>query len=75
MASAESAVDGKNVGILAAQVYIPQLCISQAELEKVHGCAGKYTAGLGQVAMSLVCGDLEDVNSICLTVVQSLLET
>ncbi len=30
--------------------------------------------GLGQDSIGLVCGDAEDINSISLTVVQSLLE-
>jgi hydroxymethylglutaryl-CoA synthase len=63
-----------NVGILAMEVYFPSSFISQEELEKANGVSqGKYTIGLGQDAMSY-CGDREDVNSISLTVVQSLLE-
>ena len=63
-----------NVGILGMEVYFPSSFISQSELEKANGVPqGKYTIGLGQDAMSY-CGDREDVNSISLTVVQSLLE-
>jgi len=36
-------------------------------------CTGKYTLGLGQDALA-VCGDAEDINSLSLTVVKSLLE-
>jgi len=35
--------------------------------------AGKFTVGLGQDGLA-VTGDAEDINSICLTAVQSLLE-
>jgi hydroxymethylglutaryl-CoA synthase len=46
----------------------------QAELEQFDGVsAGKYTVGLGQTKMGF-CSDREDVNSLCLTVVQRLLE-
>ena len=63
-----------NVGILAMEVYFPSSFIAQTELEVAnHASKGKYTLGLGQDAMSY-CGDREDVNSISLTVVQSLLE-
>lgn len=64
----------KNVGILALEVYTPSTYISQAKLEEHTGVpAGKYTLGLGQEGLS-VCGDAEDVNSLALTVVHSLLE-
>ena len=63
-----------NVGILAMEVYFPSSFISQKELEQANGVSqGKYTIGLGQEGMSF-SGDREDVNSISLTVVQSLLE-
>lgn len=63
-----------NVGILAMEVYFPSTFISQKDLEESNGVsAGKYTIGLGQDAMSF-SGDREDINSISLTVVQSLLE-
>uniref|UniRef100_A0A8C5K4R5 Hydroxymethylglutaryl-CoA synthase n=1 Tax=Jaculus jaculus TaxID=51337 RepID=A0A8C5K4R5_JACJA len=45
-----------------------------AELEKYDGVdAGKYTIGLGQARMGF-CTDREDINSLCLTVVQNLME-
>ncbi len=66
--------DGKNVGILAMQVYSPSTYVSQEDLEEHAGVAkGRYTIGLGQDGLG-VCGDAEDVNSLCLTVVHSLLE-
>ena len=46
----------------------------QAELESHDGVsAGKYTVGLGQTRMGF-CSDREDVNSLCLTVVNRLME-
>ena len=66
----------KNVGILGMQVYTPSTYISQSELEQHAGVAqGRYTLGLGQDGLAVVCGDAEDVNSLCLTVVHKLLET
>jgi Hydroxymethylglutaryl-coenzyme A synthase N terminal len=64
----------KNVGILAIEVYTPSTYIEQKELEEHSGVsAGKYTLGLGQDGLGF-CGDSEDVNSLALTVVHSLLE-
>jgi hydroxymethylglutaryl-CoA synthase len=64
-----------HVGILALEVYTPRVYVDQAELECYNNVpAGKYTIGLGQDAIGLVSGDVEDINSICLTVVQNLLE-
>ena len=66
--------DKKNVGILAIEVYTPSTYVSQDGLEDHCGVSkGRYTLGLGQDGMGL-CGDCEDVNSLALTVVQSLLE-
>ena len=63
-----------NVGILGMEVYFPSCYIDQKDLEKANNVsAGKYTVGLGQDAMSFT-GDREDINSIALTVVQSLLD-
>ena len=65
---------GKNVGILAIEVYTPSTYISQSDLEDHSGVSkGKYTLGLGQEGLGF-CGDAEDVNSLALTVVHSLLE-
>lgn len=64
----------KNVGILGIEVYTPSTYISQEDLEEHSGVSkGKYTLGLGQEGLA-ICGDAEDVNSIALTVVHSLLE-
>ena len=66
--------NGKNVGILALEVYTPRTYISQTALEAHSGVSpGKFTLGLGQEGMA-VTGDAEDVNSMALTVVHSLLE-
>ena len=62
------------VGILAIEVYFPNSFVDQTDLETENGVsAGKYTIGLGQKSMAFT-GDREDINSIALTVVQSLLE-
>mmetsp|Transcript_2573 Transcript_2573/g.2901 ORF Transcript_2573/g.2901 Transcript_2573/m.2901 type:complete len:685 (+) Transcript_2573:84-2138(+) len=64
----------KNVGILALEVYTPSTFVSQESLEEHYGVSkGRYTIGLGQDGMA-ICGDCEDVNSLALTVVQSLLD-
>ncbi|XP_060630302.2 hydroxymethylglutaryl-CoA synthase, mitochondrial [Anolis sagrei] len=64
----------KDVGILAMEVYFPSQYVDQTELEKYDGVdAGKYTVGLGQKQMGF-CSAHEDINSLCLTVVQHLVE-
>jgi hydroxymethylglutaryl-CoA synthase len=64
----------KHIGILAMEVYTPSAYITQADLEEHSGVSkGKYTIGLGQEGLG-ICGDAEDVNSLALTVVHSLLE-
>ncbi|XP_057449925.1 hydroxymethylglutaryl-CoA synthase [Lotus japonicus] len=64
----------KNVGILALDIYFPPTCVQQEALEAHDGASkGKYTIGLGQDCMSF-CTDVEDVISMSLTVVNSLLE-
>ena len=53
-------------------MYVYQ-CVDQADLEKFDGVqGGKYTIGLGQKKMSF-CDDREDIYSIALTAVSSLL--
>lgn len=64
----------KNVGILAMDIYFPLTCIQQEVLEAHDGASkGKYTIGLGQDCMAF-CTEVEDVISMSLTVVTSLLE-
>lgn len=64
----------KDVGIVALEIYFPSQYVDQSELEKFDGVdAGKYTIGLGQSKMGF-CSDREDINSLCLTVVQKLME-
>lgn len=64
----------KDVGILALEVYFPAQYVEQEELEQYDGVeAGKYTRGLGQQQMGF-CAAHEDINSLCLTVVQRLVE-
>jgi len=64
----------KNVGILAMDIYFPLICVNQEELETFDGVSkGKYTIGLGQTNMAFPT-DREDVCSMSLTVVRSLME-
>ncbi|WCJ26146.1 Hydroxymethylglutaryl-CoA synthase [Euphorbia peplus] len=64
----------KNVGILAMDIYFPPTCVQQEALENHDGASkGKYTIGLGQDCMAF-CSEVEDVISMSLTVVSSLLE-
>ncbi|KAJ5163529.1 Thiolase-like subgroup [Penicillium coprophilum] len=64
----------QNIGIKAIEVYFPTQCVDQAELEKYDGvAAGKYTIGLGQTKMSF-CDDREDIYSMTLTVLSSLMK-
>nr|POF19383.1 hydroxymethylglutaryl-coa synthase [Quercus suber] len=64
----------KNVGILAMDIYFPLTCIQQEVLEAHDGARkGKYTIRLGQDCMAF-CTEVEDVISMSLTVVTSLLE-
>lgn len=63
-----------NVGILGMEVYFPAQLVEQSKLEEFDKVsAGKYTIGLGQLKMSF-CLDNEDINSICLTVLNRLME-
>jgi hydroxymethylglutaryl-CoA synthase len=71
---ADNAANDKHIGILAMEVYTPSVYITQTDLEEHSGVSkGKYTIGLGQEGLG-ICGDAEDVNSLALTVVHSLLE-
>lgn len=64
----------KDVGIVALEVYFPAQYVDQTDLEKYNKVeAGKYTVGLGQTRMGF-CSVQEDINSLCLTVVQRLME-
>ncbi|KAH0510403.1 Hydroxymethylglutaryl-CoA synthase, mitochondrial [Microtus ochrogaster] len=64
----------KDVGILALEVYFPAQYVDHTDLEKFNNVeAGKYTVGLGQTRMGF-CSVQEDINSLCLTVVQRLME-
>ncbi|XP_050228579.1 hydroxymethylglutaryl-CoA synthase [Mercurialis annua] len=64
----------KNVGILAMEIYFPPTCVQQEALEAHDGASkGKYTIGLGQDCMGF-CTEVEDVISMSLTAVTSLLE-
>ncbi|KAJ5371799.1 hypothetical protein N7517_003805 [Penicillium concentricum] len=66
--------DVQNVGIKAMEIYFPSRYVPQNELETYLGAsAGKFTIGLGQQKMSF-CDDREDLYSMALTAVSSLLE-
>uniref|UniRef100_A0A5B6Z694 Hydroxymethylglutaryl-CoA synthase n=1 Tax=Davidia involucrata TaxID=16924 RepID=A0A5B6Z694_DAVIN len=68
------ASEQRNVGILAMEIYFPPTCIQQEVLEAHDGASkGKYTIGLGQDCMAF-CTEVEDVISMSLTAVTSLLE-
>ncbi|KAK6935320.1 Hydroxymethylglutaryl-coenzyme A synthase, C-terminal domain [Dillenia turbinata] len=68
------ASQNRNVGILAMDIYFPPTCVQQEALEAHDGASkGKYTIGLGQDCMAF-CTEVEDVISMSLTVVNSLLK-
>ncbi|KAK9376848.1 hydroxymethylglutaryl-coenzyme A synthase C terminal-domain-containing protein [Lipomyces chichibuensis] len=63
-----------DIGIKAIEIYIPGQYVEQAELEKYDGvAAGKYTIGLGQTQMAFP-DDREDIYSMALTVLSSLIK-
>ncbi|RYP36622.1 hypothetical protein DL767_003326 [Monosporascus sp. MG133] len=63
----------ENVGIKAMEIYVPNQALDQALFEKYQGVStGKYTIGLGLTYMNY-CTDREDVCSLALTAVSSLL--
>uniref|UniRef100_A0A0N5BLI3 Hydroxymethylglutaryl-CoA synthase n=1 Tax=Strongyloides papillosus TaxID=174720 RepID=A0A0N5BLI3_STREA len=63
-----------NVGIHALEFYFPKNYVDQSKLEEFDNVSsGKYTIGLGQKQMGFFC-DHEDINSICLTVLENLLQ-
>lgn len=64
----------QNVGIIAMEAYFPKQYVAQESLEEFDKAGkGKYTIGLGQKSMAFV-DDREDINSMAMTAVQSLLE-
>ncbi|GMF25720.1 unnamed protein product [Phytophthora fragariaefolia] len=68
-----SAREPRDVGILAMELHFPADFVDQREMEAFDGVgSGKYTLGLGQLAMA-VPGDREDVNALALTAVSRLL--
>lgn len=62
-----------DVGIIAMELYFPDHMVLQSDMERHHNCAGKYTVGLGQEAITF-CGNDEDPVSMALTAVQRLME-
>ncbi|WWC89652.1 hydroxymethylglutaryl-CoA synthase [Kwoniella dendrophila CBS 6074] len=74
MAEFDILARAQNVGILGLEMYFPKRCISEDALEDFDGVSkGKYTIGLGQKYMAFT-DDKEDINSVALTVVSSLLK-
>ncbi|CAG0915188.1 unnamed protein product [Notodromas monacha] len=62
-----------DIGILAVELYVPNLYVDQAELEIYDGEArGKYTNGLGQEEIAFP-SDLEDAASMAMTAVDMLM--
>ena len=60
--------------IIALEIYFPSQFVEQSELETFDGASvGKYTVGLGQGRMGF-CTDREDIHSLCLTVVDRLMD-
>ena len=58
-------------GILALEYYAPNLSCSAAEIEQLHNCPGRYTAGRGQEQIGF-CSDNEDTVSMAMTVFERL---
>mmetsp|Transcript_25183 Transcript_25183/g.30736 ORF Transcript_25183/g.30736 Transcript_25183/m.30736 type:complete len:509 (+) Transcript_25183:439-1965(+) len=64
----------KRIGIVASEAYFPQRYVSHSALEEYDGVkAGKYSVGLGCERMAFA-GPEEDINSICLSALDSLME-
>ncbi|KAJ6036909.1 hypothetical protein N7540_001188 [Penicillium herquei] len=64
----------QNIGIKAMEIYFPSRYVAQSELEAYLGAStGKFTIGLGQQKMGF-CDDREDIYSMALTAVSSLLQ-
>ena len=56
----------EDVGICAMELYFPPHAVLQQDMEQACGCPGKFTAGLGQEAITF-CSDEEDAISMALT--------
>lgn len=64
----------EDVGIKAIEFVFPLEFVDQTDLEQFDGVSsGKYTIGLGQKEMGF-CSDREDINSLCLTALSTLVE-
>ncbi len=69
----ESRTKPIDIGILDIQCHFPTTFVDQHELEEFDKVGkGKYTVGLGQEKMA-ISSDREDINSVCLTVLDKLL--
>ena len=64
----------RNAGIIAIDAHIPKMYVDQTSLEEFDGTSkGKYVKGLEQDKMSFV-SDREDIISMSLTSVSSLMK-
>lgn len=71
--SNQAAAWPSNVGILAADFYIPDRCVAQKDLESFDGVSqGKYEIGLELKNMSFT-DDCEDIYSMALNATKNLL--
>ena len=69
-----SSKDVKNIGIKGISTFIPKHYVSQTKLESFNNVSpGKYTIGLGQTNMAITPLNI-DINSICLSVLNSLMK-
>lgn len=60
-------------GLVGMELYFPATYVDQTDYEAFNKVPkGKYTIGLGQLAMACV-NDREDINSISLTAVRNLM--
>ena len=62
-----------DVGIQGFEYYAPSLCCYISDIEELHGCPGRYSAGRGQQSVGF-CSDDEDAVSMAMSVFQQLYE-
>ena len=66
-------MESRSFGLISIELYIPKTFIMQKDFEQSKNLPdGKITKGLGQHQMSFV-SELEDVNSMALTVLRNLM--
>lgn len=62
-----------SIGIVGMELYVPKYYLDLAETELFDHCRGKYTCGLGQKSMSVLCKH-ENAISMALTVTYRILQ-